>query len=97
VTSISEINGGGARYCSPSLDLATGPHYGVAKLLHKSKAGENPTMYFALPFCLGSTRSFEALAPGAAWGVGRPWRAAAGLCSSVAGRRWGGTPGPLMC
>ena len=69
MTSNSENHEGGARYCSSSLDLATGPHHGVAKLLHKSAAGENPSMYFALPLCLGSTRSFEALAPGAAWGV----------------------------
>ena len=74
VTSVSQINGGGSRYCSPSLDLATRPHHGVAKLLHKSAAGENPSMYFALPLCLGSTRSFEAPTLGAAWGVGRPWR-----------------------
>jgi hypothetical protein len=86
VTSVSQINGGGSRYCSPSLDVATRPHHGVAKLLHKSAAGENPSMYFALPLCLGSTRSFEALALGAAWGVGRPWRHRADLVPPQLGR-----------
>jgi hypothetical protein len=89
VTSISEINGGGARYCSSSLDLATGPHHGVAKLLHKSAAGENPSMYFALPLCLGSTRSFEALALGAAWGVGWPWHHCADRAPPQLGREVG--------
>ena len=60
--------------CSPYLKLAAEPHGCVTGLLHKSSAGENPSMCFALPLCLGSTRSFEALALGAAWGVGQPWR-----------------------
>ena len=95
MTSISEIHGGGARYCLSSLDLATGPHHGVAKLLHKSAAGENPSMYFALPLCLGSTRSFEALTLGAAWGVGRLWRHRADRAPAQLGRGAMEEDGPL--
>lgn len=44
--------------CSRCLDLAAEPHHGVAGLLHKSGAGENSFVLFALPSFLGSTNSF---------------------------------------
>jgi hypothetical protein len=72
--------------CSPYLKLAAEPHGCVTGLLHKSSAGENPSMCFALPLCLGSTRSFEALALGAAWGVGQPWRHRADRAPAQLGR-----------
>jgi hypothetical protein len=77
------------------MDITIGPHHGVAKLLHKSAAGENPPMYFALPLGLGSTRSFEALTLGAAWGVGRLWRHRADRAPAQLGRGAMEEDGPL--
>jgi hypothetical protein len=52
-------------------------------------------MYFALPLGLGSTRSFEALTLGAAWGVGRLWRHRADRAPAQLGRGAMEEDGPL--
>jgi hypothetical protein len=81
--------------CSP----VRGHHHRAA-----SRRGQAPSqicgrsessMYFALPLCLGSTRSFEALALGAAWGVGRLWRHRADRAPAQLGRGEMEEDGPL--